>query len=62
MALRVIEDDKLIDDGYEHILRRAATNAKQPYRGERLLRVMWAARRWSVSATMQYWRIRDISC
>jgi phosphate transport system protein len=45
MALRVIEDDKLIDDGYEHILRRCSEQMQNnPTEVERLLRVMWAAR------------------
>lgn len=45
IALRVIEDDKLIDDGYEHILRRCSEQMQNnPSEVERLLRVMWAAR------------------
>ena len=44
MATRC-EDDKLIDDGYEHILRRYGEQMQNnPTEVERLLRVMWAAR------------------
>ena len=42
MALRVIEDDKLIDDGYEHISARSEQMQNNPTEVERLLRVMWA--------------------
>ena len=45
MAFSAIEDDKLIDVGYEHILRRCSEQMQNnPSEVERLLRVMWAAR------------------
>ena len=45
VALRVIEDDEMIDDGYKNILRRCSEQMQSdPTEVERLLRVMWAAR------------------
>ena len=45
VALRVIEDDEMIDDGYKNILRRCSEQMQRdPTEVERLLRVMWAAR------------------
>ena len=44
VALRVIEDDEMIDDGYKNILRRCSEQMQSdPTEVERLLRVMWAA-------------------
>ncbi len=45
MALRVIEDDELIDNGYDRILRLCSEQMQSnPTEVERLLRLMWAAR------------------
>ena len=45
MAFSAIEDDKLIDDGYVHILRRCSEQMQSnPTTVGRLLRVMLAAR------------------
>ena len=45
MAFSAVEDDKLIDDDYEHILGRCSEQMQNnPSEVERLLRVMWAAR------------------
>ncbi|MEC7137833.1 MAG: phosphate signaling complex protein PhoU [Pseudomonadota bacterium] len=45
MALRVIEDDELIDNGYDRILRLCSEQMQSnPTEVERLLRLMWSAR------------------
>ena len=45
MALRVIEDDELIDSGYDRILRLCSEQMQSnPTEVERLLRLMWSAR------------------
>ena len=45
MALRVIEDDELIDNGYDRILRLCSEQMQSnPAEVERLLRLMWSAR------------------
>ena len=45
MALRVIEDDELIDNGYDRILRLCSEQMQRnPTEVERLLRLMWSAR------------------
>ena len=45
MALRVIEDDDLIDNGYDRILRLCSEQMQSnPTEVERLLRLMWSAR------------------
>ncbi|MEC8349011.1 MAG: phosphate signaling complex protein PhoU [Pseudomonadota bacterium] len=45
MAMRVIEDDELIDNGYDRILRLCSEQMQSnPTEVERLLRLMWSAR------------------
>ena len=45
MALRVIEDDELIDNGYDRILRLCSEQMQSnPTQAKRLLRLMWSAR------------------
>ena len=45
MALRVIEDDELIDNGYDRILRLCSEQMQSnPTEVGRLLRLMWSAR------------------